>query len=68
MAEQPTGGKGSSRFENFGKKVDEQFSRAIPRVEEELKKLIAHLNDEVVPQLRQVLPRHCAPPRSDCAD
>jgi len=53
MAEQPTGGKGSSRFENFGKKVDEQFSQAIPRVEEELKKLIAHLNDEVVPQLRQ---------------
>jgi hypothetical protein len=53
MAEQPTSGKGSSRFENFGKKVDEQFSQAIPRVEEELKKLIAHLNDEVVPQLRQ---------------
>jgi hypothetical protein len=53
MAKQPTGGKGGSRFENFGKKVDEQFSQAIPRVEEELKKLIAHLNDEVVPQLRQ---------------
>jgi hypothetical protein len=52
MADQPTGGKSSSRFENFGKKVDEQFNQAIPRVEEELKKLIAHLNDEVVPQLR----------------
>ena len=53
MADQPTGSKGSSRFESFGKKVDEQFSQAIPRVEEEVKKLIAHLNDEVVPQLRQ---------------
>jgi hypothetical protein len=53
MVEQPAGGKGSSRFENFGKKVDEQFNQAIPRVQEELKKLIVHLNDEVVPQLRQ---------------
>jgi len=25
----------------------------MPRVEEELKKVIAHLNDQVVPQLRQ---------------
>jgi hypothetical protein len=53
MVEQPAGGKGSSRFENFGKKVDEQFNQAIPRVQEELKKMIVHLNDEVVPQLRQ---------------
>jgi hypothetical protein len=53
MADQPASGKGTSRFENFGKKVDEQFNQAIPRVEEELKKLIAHLNDEVVPQIRQ---------------
>jgi hypothetical protein len=53
MVEQPVGGKSSSRFENFGKKVDEQFSQAMPRVEEELKKVIAHLNDDVVPHLRQ---------------
>jgi hypothetical protein len=53
MVEQPADGKASSRFESFGKKVDQQFNQAIPRVEEELKKLIAHLNDEVVPQLRQ---------------
>jgi division protein CdvB (Snf7/Vps24/ESCRT-III family) len=53
MADQPASGKNTSRFENFGKKVDEQFNQAIPQVEEELKKLIAHLNDEVVPQIRR---------------
>ena len=45
--------RNSSRFEGFGKKVDEHLNQAFPRVEEELKKLIAHLNDQVVPQLRQ---------------
>jgi hypothetical protein len=46
-------GKGSSRFEDFGKKVDERFNQALPWAEEELKKVIAFLNDQVVPQLRQ---------------
>jgi regulator of sigma D len=45
--------EGSSRFENFGKKVDERFNQVKPRVEEELKKVIDYLNDQVVPQLRQ---------------
>ncbi len=53
MVDQPFDGKGSSRFEDFGKKVDERFNQAMPRVEEELKKVIAYLNDQVVPQLRQ---------------
>jgi hypothetical protein len=51
--DQPFENKTSSRFESFGKKVDERFNQAMPRVEEELKKVIAHLNDQVVPQLRQ---------------
>ena len=51
--DQPFDSKAESRFENFGKKVDQRFNQALPRVEEELKKLIAHLNDQVVPQLRQ---------------
>jgi bisphosphoglycerate-dependent phosphoglycerate mutase len=51
--DQPFEGKGSSRFEDFGKKVDERFSQAIPRVEDEVRKVIAYLNDQVVPQLRQ---------------
>ena len=51
--DQPFESKSSSRFEGFGKKVDERFSQALPRVEEEVKKVIAYLNDQVVPQLRQ---------------
>jgi hypothetical protein len=51
--DQPSENKSSSRFENFGKKVDERFSQAIPRVEEELRKVIDLLNDQIVPHLRQ---------------
>ena len=53
MVDQTSESKGSSRFEDFGKKVDERFNQAMPRVEEELKKVIDYLNDQVVPQLRQ---------------
>ena len=53
MVHQGIDDKGSGRFEDFGKKVDERLNRAMPRVEEELKKVIAYLNDQVVPQLRQ---------------
>jgi hypothetical protein len=48
MASQP--GKG---FEEFGRKVDEHIGDAIPRAEEELKKVIAWLNSEVVPEVRR---------------
>jgi bisphosphoglycerate-dependent phosphoglycerate mutase len=51
--DQPFEGKGNSRFEGFGKKVDEHLNQVGPRVEQEVKKVIAYLNDEVVPQLRQ---------------
>jgi hypothetical protein len=40
-------------FEEFGRKVDEHFSNAAPRVEEEVRKVISYLNDEVVPKVRQ---------------
>jgi hypothetical protein len=53
MVDQPFEGKSNSRFEEFGKKVDERFNQVRPRVEEELKKVIVFLNDQVVPQLRQ---------------
>jgi hypothetical protein len=53
MVQEPFNDKGSGRFEDFGKKVDERLNQAMPRVEEELKKVIAYLNDQVVPQLRQ---------------
>jgi hypothetical protein len=42
-----------TRFEEFGRKIDERFAKDGPRVEEEIKKVIAYLNDEVVPQVRQ---------------
>jgi hypothetical protein len=42
-----------STFENFGRKVDAQFGKVGPRMEEEVKRVIAYLNDQVVPQARQ---------------
>jgi hypothetical protein len=39
-------------FEEFGRKVDEKVTQAMPRLEEEVKKVIAYLNDEVVPDIR----------------
>jgi hypothetical protein len=44
MAETSQGGR--STFENFGRKVDAQF-------EDEVKRVIGYLNDQVVPQVRQ---------------
>lgn len=52
MAE--TASQGSrSTFENFGRKVDAQFGKVGPRIEDEVKRVIGYLNDEVVPQVRQ---------------
>ena len=48
MSNQPGSG-----FENFGRKIDETVNKAVPRVEEELKNVIAYLNDEVVPRVRE---------------
>jgi len=55
MAHNEGSAKGSakSRFEQFGRKIDARVGEALPRVEEEVKKVIAYLNDEVVPQVRQ---------------
>lgn len=43
----------SDDLRDFGHKVEEKFSQAMPRVEEEVKKVITYLNDEVVPEVRQ---------------
>lgn len=40
-------------FEEFGRKVDETVNRNRPHVEEEVKKVITYLNDEVVPGIRE---------------
>jgi len=51
MAQDPVSAK--TRFEQFGRKIDEHVGDAVPRIEEEVKKVITYLNDEVVPQVRQ---------------
>jgi regulator of sigma D len=53
MVDQPGTGAGNGRFEGFGKRVDEQFGQVLPRIEEEVNKVITYLNDQVVPQVRQ---------------
>lgn len=40
-------------FGDLGRKVEEKLNQAMPRVEEEVKKVIAYLNDEVVPGVRE---------------
>jgi hypothetical protein len=45
--------QGGRPFEDFGRKVDEHVGNIAPRVEEEVRKVIAYLNDEVVPKVRQ---------------
>jgi hypothetical protein len=42
-----------SPFESFGRKVDEHLSGVAPKLEDEVRKVIAYLNDEVVPQVRR---------------
>jgi len=42
-----------STFEIFGRRVDEQFGKVGPRLEDEVRRVIAYLNDQVVPQVRQ---------------
>jgi bisphosphoglycerate-dependent phosphoglycerate mutase len=53
MAESPDESKSSGRFQDAGRRLDERVESAIPRVEEEIRRLISYLNDEVVPNLRQ---------------
>jgi hypothetical protein len=52
MAETASQG-GRSTFESFGRKVDAQFGKVGPRIEDEVKRVIGYLNDQVVPQVRQ---------------
>jgi hypothetical protein len=51
MTQEPSSAK--TRFEQFGRKIDERFADVAPRVEEEVRKVITYLNEEVVPQVRQ---------------
>lgn len=53
MAETSGTNESGSRFENMGKRFDQHLGEVLPRIEEEVKKVILYLNDEVVPHLRQ---------------
>lgn len=39
-------------FEQFGRKLDQQFGGAAQRLEQESERVIAYLNNEVVPAIR----------------
>lgn len=39
-------------FENFGRRLDEEFGDAARKVEQESERVIGYLNDEVVPAIR----------------
>lgn len=43
----------SDDIRDFGRKVEQKFNETMPRVEEEVRKVITYLNDEVVPDVRQ---------------
>lgn len=49
---QQDGPKTKARFERFGRKLDAEFSEAAQKVDREAEKVIAYLNDEVVPAIR----------------
>ena len=53
MAETSQSQSGKSTFENFGRKVDAKVGSFGPRIDDEVKRVIAYLNDQVVPQVRQ---------------
>lgn len=45
--------QGSGPFENMGRRVDQHLGGAGERIEEDVKRVIAYLNDQVVPEVRQ---------------
>jgi len=45
--------QGSGRFENMGRKVDAHVGEVSGRIEEDVKRVIAYLNDRVVPEVRE---------------
>ncbi len=42
---------------DFGRKAETRFKREMPRVEEEVQKVIGYLNDVVVPEVRDTSSR-----------
>ncbi|HEX4039568.1 MAG TPA: hypothetical protein VHX37_16040 [Acidobacteriaceae bacterium] len=45
--------QGSGRFETMGRRVDQHLGGTGDRIEEDVKRVIAYLNDRVVPEVRK---------------
>lgn len=45
--------KGKARFEIFGRKLDQEIGDTTRKLETESERVIAYLNDEVVPAIRE---------------
>lgn len=47
------GESASGPFENMGRRVDEHFGGAGERIEEDVRRVTAYLNDRVIPEVRE---------------
>ncbi|HEY6447334.1 MAG TPA: hypothetical protein VIY53_12810 [Acidobacteriaceae bacterium] len=47
------GENASGPFENMGRRVDEHFGGAGERIEEDVRRVTAYLNDRVIPEVRE---------------
>jgi hypothetical protein len=52
MDQQDDPGRKKPSFENFGRKIDQEFGDAARKVEQESERVINYLNNEVVPAIR----------------
>lgn len=47
------GERSAGKFENMGRRMDEHLGGVSDRVEDDVKRVIAYLNDRVVPEVRE---------------
>jgi hypothetical protein len=52
MDQQDDSSRKKPSFENFGRKIDQEFGEAARKVEQESERVITYLNNEVVPAIR----------------
>ena len=52
MDQQDDSSRKKPSFENFGRKIDQEFGDAARKVEQESERVISYLNNEVVPAIR----------------
>jgi hypothetical protein len=52
MEQKDDPGRKKPSFENFGRKIDQEFGDAARKMEQESERVITYLNDEVVPAIR----------------